>query len=184
MLAKILVVRLVSGFATVQITEQQPVNHQIGIAADRRREMRVERERESVMSDIVGGIDSLRHTLDGKHRDCILFGASLHLCQNLVERLSDEFLVVHIDGIAKLADELLERVQLLQIGFVVDTIDESLWRVALVLLLTDESGYALVGEEHKLLHEPIRLLGLLEINADRLALLVDFKFDFGGLKRD
>ena len=65
-----------------------------------------------------------------------------------------------------------------------DTVNKRLGGVFLVFLGTDKGCYTLVGEQHKLLDKPIRLFCLLEINAEGLAVFVDFKLDFGTFKRD
>ena len=61
MFTLVLVICLALRVRTIEIHLQKPVHHCIRITADRRCEMRVELESQTVMADIVSAVTCLRH---------------------------------------------------------------------------------------------------------------------------
>lgn len=71
----------VGRFASFEVAGQQPVDHHVRVAADRRGEMRVVGESEAVMTDVVGRVESLGHRTYGEVRNDVFLDASFGLSQ-------------------------------------------------------------------------------------------------------
>ncbi|MPN56530.1 hypothetical protein SDC9_204220 [bioreactor metagenome] len=99
----------IHAFTSGRITFEQTVYHHVGITADRRGEMRIIIEGQSVMTKIVGRVDRLSHRTDCKCFDQVLLFLSLNFIQKMVNRARHRRL---FSGCAKVvtkfADELRE----------------------------------------------------------------------------
>ena len=160
------------------------MHHHVRIAADGGSEVRIIVERQTIVAYIVGRIFSLLHSPDGDRFDQILFRLALDGVEQVVDAFGNIRLrTLGLQVISEAADEGGEVLHLVGIGEFVDTIDEGLFRLAL-WRTTDKFCYGAVGKEHELLNQLIRLFRFLEIDAQRLALLVDFKFHLVTLEVD
>ena len=74
-------------FVTRQQINKRPMHKQVGVAADRRREMRIVTKCQPEMTDVVGAVHRLR--LATKHRliDHLLVGRVLHMGKDGVEMM-------------------------------------------------------------------------------------------------
>ena len=125
MLALVLKFILVDAAALLGILGEKAVNHHIGITADRRCEMRVIIHCQTIVTDVLGGIDSLRHRTDGKYGEHVLLAASLHILEQTVERAVNLLrTTVGIDLEAETLRYQRQVAHLLGIWIVVHTVDE------------------------------------------------------------
>ena len=88
---------------------------------------------------------------------------------------------------AQLGDELHEGIQLLGIGFVVDSVDEGAGGFAGFSgfpSLPDKLGNAAVGQQHELFDKPVGLLAFLNIDAYGFCVLVELELHLLGLEVD
>ena len=175
--------RLVGRLAAFEVACQQAVHHHVGIAADRRSEVGVVGEGQSVVADVVGGVVGFGHRTYGQRRDDVLFGAALDLLEELVHLLGDGTALGGFEDVPEAQDELPEALQLVDVRFVVDAVDHRAARLA-PSDLAAELGNAAVGQQHELLDHLVGLLLFLEIDAHRPALLVEPEFGLGAVEAD
>ena len=152
------------------------MHHHVGVATDRRGEMRIIVEGQSIMADVLRGVTGFLHGSDRNGLDQVLFRTALHLVQQTIDAFRYlDLATAGLDLVTEAPDELGEILHLVWIGQLMDTIDEGLG-----LFPLGRTAYKLchgpVGQEHELLDQLVRLLGHLEIDAERLALLINLKF--------
>ena len=130
--------------------DQRAVHHEVGIAADRRGEMRVAPQVEPEVAVVLGGVFGLglraqHHLVDE------LFGlVALHLRQHAVEHGRPQRAALcerHVER----AQEFLEVVDLLHGRLVMHAIDQR------QRLLLQHLGGGDIGEDHELLDQPVRV---------------------------
>ena len=181
-LAEVFVVLLIGGASSLLIFREQPMNHRIGITADRRGEMCVIVEAEAEVPDVVRRVFGLHH---GTERDA-LHDLSLTLPVDVVHELVDTLdhrlaCAVGLHLQAERHDKLTQRLHLLGIGVVVYTIREDLGFLAF-----GHTSHGLchrtVGKEHELLDELVGILGALEIAADGVSFLIDIEVELLGVE--
>ena len=132
-------------------------------------------EGQSEVTDIVHAVLSLHHGSEGHGLNGLLLALALGLVHEFVERAGDGALrAVGLHLVAELHGEGSERLHLLRIGILVNTIGESLGLAAL-LHLAHALSHGAVGQEHELLHELVGILRPLVVAADGVSLLVDIK---------
>ena len=127
MFTLVLVICLALRIRTVEIHLQKPVHHGIRITADRRCEMRVELESQTIMADIVSAVTCLRHRAQRQDLDRAEFRLVLRFREESVQCLGEfppVFSFFHL--ISEIAGELAESVDFFQIRHVVNTIYECL----------------------------------------------------------
>ena len=151
--------------------------------------MRVELEGQAVMADVVGAVAGLGHGPERQDLDGAQLRLLLGVRQETVQREGDVFAAA--DGahlVAQVAGELAQAGHFLEVGLVVDTVDESLGvREGLASHLAargDVFRHVLVRQEHELLDEPVGFLGELLAHGDGLAVLVDIDLHFGAVEAD
>ena len=118
---------LVGRSSTVLILREQAMHHRVGITADRRREMGIIIEAEAEVTDVMRGILSLHHGTERHTLHNLCLALSVNVVHELIDTL-DHCLTravgLHLQ--AKGRDELPQRLHLLRIRVVVDTIREDL----------------------------------------------------------
>ena len=165
---------------------QQAVNHHVGVAADGAGEVGVVLKGQTVVTNVLGRVDGLGHGAQCQHLNQILLAFALHLLQYSVHGIVYLLVLLGHGLIAKAADELGKLVVPLLRWLVVNTIDKGLGRTlpacGVYLVLANVLGHAPIGQEHKLLNQHVALFGHLEVDAQRLAVLVNLKTGFGSLE--
>ena len=160
----------------VEVLREQAVHHHVGVAADRRSEVRVVVEGQTVVADVVHGVACLLHGADGDADGDGLDEVLLLLALYVVQQVVDGFGYVGLRArcaqlVAEAGDELGQRVELLGVGQVVDAVGEYFGLLALghaAYLL----GHGTVGQQHELLDQLVGVLRHLEVDTDGFALLV------------
>ena len=181
-LAELLIVFFVGRAPALLIFCQQPVHHRVGIAADWRGEVSVILKSQSEVSDVVHTVLCLHHRTQSHTLHELLLALALTLVHELVDTLGHgTTCAVGLDLISELYDELSERLHLLRIRVVVDTIREYLGLLALGHT-AHTLGYRAVGKEHELLDELVGILRPLEVATGRMAFLVDVEMEFLGVE--
>ena len=140
-------------------------------------------ECQSVVADVVGRVVGFGHRPDGECRDDILFGLALDAPEELVHLLGDGTPLGGLEDMAEAEDELPEVLQLVDVRFVVDAIDHRAVRLA-APHLPAELRDAAVGQQHELFDQLVRLLLFLEIDAQRLAVFIEFELRLGTVEAD
>ena len=182
-LATILVVQFILRSRPVHVHRQQTMHHDVRITPDRRSEMRVILERKTIVPHIVRRITRPCHAAQGQQLERILLRLALGLLHQVVQRTCCP---LRIGRITQLVPEILretpQRIELLRIRILVDTIDER--RILRLALFRRIFGHAAVRQQHELLDEPVALAALLLDDIDRLARLIDDHLHLGPLERN
>ena len=180
-----LILLLCHGMSTlVKILGEQPVHHHVGVATDRRSEVGVVVEGQTVMADVMHRVACLLHGAYRYRFNQVLLLASLHIIEQPVDAL--RYLTLVACGtylVAKAGNELRQVIQLLRIGQVVDTVGEYLCLLSL-RYASNLLCHGAVGQQHELLHQLVGIFRYLEIDAQRLALLVDFELHLVAVEVD
>ena len=146
--------------------------------------MRIVVKAQSVVSDIVGGIDRLLHSAKRCHFNEVLNAVASHVLQQCVEALCHiGFLALSLEVEAKAGSHSRQIVQFVGVGHVVDTVGE---RLGLFAFLGDAHAFShcAVGQQHELLHQLVSILSLFEVDAERFAVLVNLESRFLAVKVD
>ena len=164
------------------VTGEQTVHHRVGIAADGRCEVGVIVEAEAEVSDVVRRVFGLHHGTQGHALYQLALALAIHVVHQLVDALDHRLArAVGLHLQAEVDDELSERLHLLRIRVVVDTIGEHLG-----FLTLRHAAYALgngtVGQQHELLNELVGILRALEVAACGVSLLIDIEVQFLSVK--
>ena len=177
---------LVRRFAPGEVVRQQAVHHHVGIAADGRREVRVAGKRQSVVADVVGRVVGFGHGAHGHRRNGVLLGRTLDLREELVHLPGDGAAFRGFEDVAEAEDELPEPVELLLARGVVHAIDHRARHgtALFAAAVAAELRHAAVGQQHELLDHLVRFLLLLEVDAQRPAVLVEPEFHLLAVERD
>ena len=151
------------------------MDHHVGIAADGRGEVGVVGEGQTVVADVVSGVEGLGHRAHGHRRHGVLLGRTLDRGQQLVELLGHGAPLLRLEDVAEAEDELPETVELLLARGVVYAVDHRALEHAALLAaaLAAELRHAAVGQQHELLDHLVRLLLLLEVDLHGAARLVE-----------
>ena len=165
--AEVFQFRFVGRLAAREVMRQQTVDHHVGVAADRRREVRVVGERQTVVSDVVGRVIGFGHRAHGHRRHGVFLRGSLYLFEELVQFLGYGAALRSLEDVPEAEDELPEAVEFLLARGVVHAVDHRALRRAAALgpAFAAELRHAAVGQQHELLDHLVRLLLLLEVNA-------------------
>ena len=130
--------------------DQRTVGEQIGIAADRRGEMRVTAERQPEMADVRGRIDRLHLRAQHLRHDLGTFGPLFDERQDAVEGLRLHDLAQRERQVERL-EIFLERDHLLAARRIVDAVHHRR------LLLLERARGRDVGGDHIILDQPVRV---------------------------
>ena len=140
--------------AAVTGLPQRPMNHQVRIAPDRRREMRVALRREAEMTEVGGIISSLLHRPEHQERDGLLFGRAAHPLDELLEVARRDLRGRLAQAVSERRYELLELVDFERIRLLVDAIERG------DVVGIEMCGDGLVGEQHELFDQAMRDVAL------------------------
>ena len=137
--------------------------------------MRVEREGQAVVTDVVGGVAGLGHAPEGDVLEGHVLGLALGGFHEAVKSLSRAGTVERaLDLISEASCETFQAFQLLGIWEIMDTVDEGLGLLgshAVHLSVgSNELGHGAIRQKHELLDEPVGLLGEHLVHVDRTAL--------------
>ena len=183
--AESFVLLLAGTSGSLGITGEQTMNHEVRVTTDWRSEMCVEVERQSVMSDVDGAVARLHHGTEGDGLHELLDRLVLHVLEQFVETLRHFGLgALRANHVAKLADEVLQVVELGWVRHVVHTVRQCLCLSIAFLHLAHAFSHRAVCQQHELLDELVGILGALEIHAERFALLVDVETWFHAVEVD
>ena len=120
--------------------------------------------------------------------DHVLLAATGDVLEQAVVALGEGLAAAGLHAEAQLGDELHKGVELLGVGFVVDTIHKRRSVLSTpsipTLWFADIFGDGLVGQQHKLFDEPIGLFALLDIDTDGFGVLVELELHFLTLEVD
>nr|CRY96288.1 hypothetical protein [uncultured prokaryote] len=180
---------LVLRIRIIEIHCQKPVDHSVRITTYRRREMRVELESKSVMSDIVRAVASFGHRPQRQNLYSAEFRFVFRLVKKSIESLGYFLAIVSAPHlITEIAGKLTKPGDLLAVRLVMDTIDKCLGFLLLgtvhLAASRDKFRYRPVSQQHELLYKPIGLLGDLLIYSYRTAFFVHFDVHFRTLETD
>ena len=179
--AAIFVIEFVLGGRAVHIHRQQPMDHDVGITADGRSKVGIERESQSIVSYVVCGVARPGHAAQGQQLQCILLRLALGFLHQCVERRS---CLLRIRGIAQFMTEILgeaaQAVEFLGIRVLVDSVNEG--RILGLAFLGGILRHATVGQQHEFLDEPVALLTFFLDDIDRLACLIHEHLHLGPFK--
>ena len=157
------------------------MDHEVGVASYGGGEVGVVGEGETVVADVVGGVEGFGHGADGDAVDHILFAPAGNLLEEVVVGVGECFAGAYLHLEAQLGYKFDEGVEFFGVGLVVDAIDERLGMVA-------GGAYVFchlaVGEEHELLDEPVGLFLLFDINSDGFGVFVELELHLLALKVD
>ena len=148
--------------------------------------MGVAGERQSVVADVVGGVERLGHGAHSHRRDGVFFGRAFDFCEELVHFAGDGTAFRGFEKDAEAQDELAEAVELLLARGVVDAVDHRPGRPAAVGVdaVAAKFGDTAVGQQHEFLDHLVRFLLFLEADADGAARFVQLEFHFFALEAD
>ena len=143
----------VDGASSGEVAVQQPVNHHVGISADRRCEVGVILEPKSVVPDVFGAVDSFCHGPDSKSGKEILLSGAFYGNEHAVEGLVDFFRIAGgFQFISESTRHRSEVGQTLGIRLVVDTENEG-FRFPAFRHKSDFCSHGLVCQKHEFLDE-------------------------------
>ncbi len=137
-------------FAEPERADQRAVHDEIGIAADRRGEMRVAAQIQAEMTVILGGIFGLRLRAQHDFADQREMVMAFELCQHAVEQSRAQRAALREGDVERL-QKFLERVDLLQRRLVMHAVDQR------ERFLLQHLGRRDVGEDHELLDQLVRV---------------------------
>ena len=161
------------------------MHHHIRITTDRRSKMRIIVERQPVVPDIVGRIGRFGHRTDRQRRNDVLFLTTVYFLHQPVDLLRHGLVSLRLHLIAEPRYETAELRHFIGVGLVMNPVYE---RAIAVLhsfaLAAYEFGHLAIGQQHELLDQLVRLFDLLEINAQRFAVLVQFELRLVALEID
>ena len=158
---------------------QQAVDDQVRIAPDRRREVRVARERQAEVPQVLRRVARLLHRPQHQHGDGPLGRRAVDLLEQRLEVPRADRVGRRAERVAEARDEGLELLDLQRVGRLVHAVE------ARNVARLEELGHRLVREQHELLDDPVgdvplsgddRLhlaglvehdLGLVEVEVDR-----------------
>src|SRR5579859_1332991 len=133
---------------------------------------------QSIMPDIIGGIDGFCHGPDTQLLEYMLFGFTLYVDQHLVERFCNCLWRFGIENMAILFGKVDKRQQLFLVGGIVDAVRKR--NGFLVQFdLSHIFGNSLISQEHEFLYQLMRFLTFLDYDADGLAFFIELKPDLG-----
>ena len=160
------------------------MNHHIRIPADGTCKVCIIIERQAVVPHILGRIYSLGH---GTYRYCldqVLLAFSLYLIQQMVNTLGNIRLAsVRFQLITETTDKRGKILHLVGIRQIVDTIYERFLGLPL-RHFAYKLGNRTVCEQHKLLNHFIGIFRFLEIDTQRLAMLINLELHLVTFKRN
>ncbi len=133
---------------------QEPMHDEVGVPPDGRGEVGVRGHRESEVARVDGVVAGLRHGPQHQERDGARDGRAGHAIDELLEVPGPHGAGRRAEGVAERRDEGLEDLDLRRIGGLVDAVD----RGHLPPLQFRRDG--LVGEQHELLDEAVRVVAL------------------------
>ncbi len=162
----------------------EPVDDEVGVAADRGGEMRVVLEREPEMADVARRVHGLAHRAQRRRFHEVLFGLSLYRLKELVQLRARHVAARHLQVIAHDAQEIREILDAVGVRRSMDTIQRREMRPAVFRKLGEVFRDRLVREQHEVLDEEIRRLALLERYRDRRAVFVELHFYFRSVELD
>ena len=123
-------------------------------------------------------ITRLGHAAEHTGVDDLLKGGAAHTFQNRAQLLGGGHILSEVVVDAACLKQSVETLQLLAVGFLVDTVDEG------DLLDAGEVGRALVGQQHELLDHGLALAGGALLDVDAVAVLIEDQLYFPALKVD
>ena len=149
---------------------QQPVDRQVGIAADGRGEMAVALAGQGVVAFFLGAVDRPLQRAEHGEVDGMLLGPSHGGGQQLLQL---EAALQAVGLVAQFGHELLEQLDFRRAGRLVDAAEEVEPAVA------ERFGHGLVGGQHELLDDLVALGVFDHVGPRHAALLVQFHLDLG-----
>ena len=155
--------------------DQRAVDQQVGIAADRRGEVRVAAEREAEVARVLGPVIGLRLAAQHRFHDLRLLGLVGDVLEHAVEQAGRDHLAER-EAVAEGRHVFLERDQLLAARRLVDAVDH---RRGLGLQCL---GRGDVGGDHEVLDHAVRVEPLAHADLGDLALVVEPHLAFGQLE--
>ncbi len=181
--------------AELERADQPAMHDQIGVAADRRGEMRVAAQVEAEVAVVLGGIFGLRLAAQHDFVDELLVVAALHLLEDAVEGFRLEHAAFGERNVER-GEEFVQRGDLLLRRLVMHAVDQRHAR------FFQRLGGGDIGEDHELLDQPMRFqplgaddaidgavgleqdLALGQIEIERLTLIARARQRFvGGIER-
>ena len=136
--------------AQLERADQSAMHDQVGIAADRRGEMRVAAQVQAEMAVILRRVFGLRLRAQHDFVDQLLGIAALHAGEHAVEGFRPQHAAFR-EGNVERCKEFAQRVDLLHARLVVHAIDQRTAR------LFQRLGGGDIGEDHEFLDQPVRL---------------------------
>ena len=130
------------------------MHDQVGVAPDRRREVRVVLEREPEVPDVPGLVDGLRHRADDRGRDQARVGAVAELRQQVPQVLGRD-LLGRRQPEPELAQELPQRLEPVELRQPVHAVQR---RHAMTV---EQPRGRDVGRDHAFLDQPVRVVARL-----------------------
>ena len=152
--------------------DQRAVHDKVGVAADRRGEMRVVAQGEAEMAEILRAVIGLRHGAERGEVDELALVASRGLVQQAVEMRGLEHLALG-EGEARGVGSVAQGFELVLRRLLVNAEEQG--RLLLDQLLRRRD----VGEDHELLDQPVRVEPFGEVDAFHDAILAEADAPFG-----
>ena len=163
------------------------MHHHVGVAADRRRKVRVVVEREPIVPHILGAVHGFGHGPHRKRFQHVGLGRTLDLAQQVVDGAPHVAGAVDLHGVAERTHKLAEGNKFFGVGLVVDAVNHGprgLLGAGVGLFSAGEHRHFAVGEQHEFFDELVGVLGLFHVSPNGLVLGVEAELDFGAVKRD
>jgi hypothetical protein len=145
---------------------EQPVDHQVGVAADGRGEVQVVRRGQAEVADVLGRVDGLHHRAQEQVVERALLGAAGDLLEQGVEALAGD-LLAGLEREAVGARQHQEVGELVLVGLGVDPVHGGQRPGGEV------PGHRLVRREHELLDDAVGDVALALLQPHRPVLLVE-----------
>ena len=148
--------------------------------------MRVIRECQAVVTDVVGRVIGFGHRAYGHRRDGVFLGCPLYLLEEFVHLFGHGAALRGLEDVSEAEDELPETIEFLLARDIVHAVNHrAFYRTVFVgLAFAAEFRYAAVGQQHELFDHLVRLFLLLEIDAQRLPVFVEAEFHLFAVERN
>ena len=172
---------------------KKAMHHHVGIASDRRCEMGVVLECQSVVSDVLSVISRLCHCPEREQFYGIELRSVLRLSKEAVQFAGYLLAVVcRSECVAEIADEGAEVVKFQLVRFIVHAVNKGLGIFLSAFVAAGSTlaarchkfRHAAVGQEHKLFNEPVGFFRNLLIDTHRAALFIHLDLHFRAFKAD
>ena len=131
------------------------------------------------MTQIGGTVAGFGHGSDGQLLQHVLLGATFDFTQQFIKRPRHAAFVGYFHAVAHFGSKSRKNAEPLHVGGFVDAVNHGIGRIALAV---GKLGHALVGQQHKLFDEFVRVFAHFLVKSNWRTVFVEFKFYFYAFK--